>query len=139
MDENQPSQDVLLLDESYVKVYYDPEKLIGKVIWSGNPKGEEYKVPFEKLLEHGKTHLVKRFLSDTRQQGVVSVENRKWFEKVMVPAAIEVGMERVAVITDGNAFKRYYLNLILGAINKFNVPMKLVGDEEAAVRFLMEA
>ncbi|QSE96686.1 hypothetical protein [Fulvivirga lutea] len=139
MEENVPTQEVVVLDESFVKVLYDPEKLLGKVIWNGTPKDEQYKLPFEKLLEYGQTHRVKRFLSDTRKQGVVAPDKRKWFEKVMVPAAIEAGMERAAVITDGNAFKRYYLNLILGAVNKFGLPFKILGDEESAVEFLMEA
>ena len=138
MEENTQEGLDLVWEADYVTVYYDKEKQIGKVIWSGNPTDEKYKVPFNKLLEYGQTHLVKRFLSDTRKQGVVSPNNRKWFEKDMVPAAIKAGMVKAAVVTDGNAFKRYYLNLILSSINKFNIPMKICGDEQSAIDFLME-
>lgn len=76
-----------------------------------------------------------RFLSDTRDQGIVNPENRKWFEKEMVPTAIKAGLKRVAVITNGNAFKRYYLIMILSAVNKLNVPFRIFSEEQEAIDF----
>lgn len=130
--------DIELMNEPYARVAYDPEKYIGKIIWQGNPKPEEYKKPFLKLLEWAKDNKTTRFMSDTRNQGVVSPENRKWFEAEMVPAAINAGCKRAAVITSGNVFKRYYLNMILSVVNKFDMPFKIVQDEESAIAFLME-
>jgi hypothetical protein len=82
--------------------------------------------------------VVTRFMSDIRNQGVVSPESRKWFEKEMVPAAMENGLKRAAVISGSNAFKMYYINLILSSVNKFNLPFKIFNDEEKAVDFLMK-
>ncbi|GAA0192906.1 hypothetical protein GCM10009122_55770 [Fulvivirga kasyanovii] len=131
--------DIELMNEPYARVLYDPEKYIGKIIWQGNPKQEEYKKPFLVLLDWAqKGNVVSRFLSDTRNQGVVSPENRKWFEAEMVPASINAGCKRSAVITSGNVFKRYYLNMILAVVNKFDMPFKIVQDEESAIAFLME-
>lgn len=132
--------EIVLTEESYVTVLYDAEKELGKIIWHGNPSLEEYKKPFLVLLEHAKSgHSVKRFYSDTRDQGIVNPAARKWFELEMVPAAMEAGLERAVAITSGNAFKRYYLNMILSAINKFNMPFKILGNEDDAVKFLMES
>lgn len=131
--------EIELMNEPYVKVVYDKERHIGKIIWSGNPTVDQYKKPFGVLLDWAaKGNPVPRFLSDTRNQGVVSPENRKWFEKEMIPAAIAAGLRRSAAITGGNVFKRYYLNMILSAVNKFNMPFKIFSDEESAVKFLME-
>ena len=129
----------ILMDEPYVKVVYDEERQIGKIIWSGHPTTEQYRKPFKVLLDWAASgHPVPRFLSDTRDQGVVSPENRKWFEQEMVPAAIAAGLRRSAVVSSSNVFKRYYLNMILSAVNKFNMPFKIFSDEESAVNFLME-
>ncbi|UII31683.1 STAS/SEC14 domain-containing protein [Fulvivirga ulvae] len=130
--------EIELMNEPYVRVVYDPKRFIGKIIWQGNPKPDEYKKPFLKLLEWVKDNKTTRFLSDTRDQGVVAPENRKWFEAEMVPAAIKAGCKRAAVITSGNVFKRYYLNMILSVVNKFDMPFKIVQDEESAIEFLME-
>jgi hypothetical protein len=109
------------------------------VVWAGSPTPEQYKKAFLALLDHArKGNKITRFLSDTRNQGIVNPENRKWFEREMVPAAIEAGLKRAAVITSGNAFKRYYINLILSTVNKFNMPFKIFSDEQEAINFLME-
>jgi hypothetical protein len=129
----------VVLDLPVVTVYYDRQRQLGKIEWHGNPTKEEYRKPFLTLLEWAaKGNPVIRFLSDTRQQGVVSPENRKWFEKEMLPAALEAGLLRAAVLTDSNVFKMYYLNMILSAVNKFNMPFKIFNDEDKAVAFLME-
>jgi hypothetical protein len=128
-----------LMKESYVRVVYDPERFIGKVIWTGSPTTEQYKIPFKVLLDWAaKGNKVTRFLSDTREQGVVNPENRKWFEKEMIPAAIKAGLKRAAAVTGGNVFKRYYVNMIISAVNKFGMPLRVFSDEESAVKFLME-
>ena len=120
-------------------VYYLPDKTMGKIVWHGAPLFEDYKQPFMVLINLAKDGTtVTRFLSDIREQGIVSPDSRKWFEKEMVPAAIQYGLKRAAVISGGNAFKMYYINLILGAVNKFDLPFKIFGDEEKAIEFLMK-
>lgn len=129
----------LLLDNPHCKVLYDRDKKLGIVIWNGSPNPQEYKAAFLTLLEWAKKgNPVERFLSDTRNQGVINPQNRKWFENEMVPQAIEEGLRRAAVITSGNVFKTYYLNIILSAVNKFNMPFKIFTTEEKAFEFLLE-
>ena len=127
-----------ILQVPYATVTFDKERQLGKITWHGTPRGDEYQKPFLALIDWAKKgHVVTRFLSDIRKQGVVSPDNRKWFEKEMVPAAIENGLKRAVVLTDGNAFKMYYINLILSAVNKFNMPFKIYNDEAKALEFLM--
>ena len=120
-------------------VYYVADKTLGKIVWRGSLTPEEYKKPFLALIDLAKKGTsVTRFMSDIRNQGIVSPESRKWFEKEMVPAAMANGLQRAAVISGSNAFKMYYINLILSSVNKFNLPFKIFSDEEKAVDFLMK-
>jgi hypothetical protein len=120
-------------------VYYVADKTLGKIVWKGNVSPEEYKKPFLALIDLNKKGTpVTRFMSDIRNQGIVSPDSRKWFEKEMVPAAVEGGLKRAAVISGGNAFKTYYINLILGVVMKVNLPFKIFNDEEKAMDFLMK-
>jgi hypothetical protein len=128
-----------LLDKDYAEVTYFPEQEMARIKWKGNVSVDQYRDAFLTVYEHAIAgNTVKRFYSDTREQGVVGPENRKWFEKEMLPKAIEAGMERAGTISDANIFKRYYLNMILKSINKFNLPFKLCGSEEEVVEFLMK-
>jgi len=127
-----------ILEAPYATVIFIADQELGKIIWHGTPRGDEYQKPFLALIDLAKGgKKVTRFLSDIRKQGVVSPDNRKWFEKEMVPAAISHGLKRAAVLNDGNAFKTYYINLILSTVNKFNMPFKIFNDETKAFEFLM--
>jgi hypothetical protein len=129
---------MIIYDKPHASIDYNPDTKIGFVVWKSNCTMDQYRDVFENMLAYAKTHLMKYVLSDTTNQGVVSPENRKWFEKEMIPAAIEVGLEKVAIITDANVFKRYYLNMLLSAVNKFGVPFKIFGNEGQAKAFLLE-
>jgi hypothetical protein len=128
-----------ILEAPYATVYYREDKMLGKIVWHGVPSSEDYQKPFLALIDLAKKGTpVTRFLSDIRKQGVVSPDSRKWFEKEMVPAAVENGLKRAAVVSGSNAFKMYYINLILSTVNKFNLPFKIFNDETKAIEFLMQ-
>lgn len=124
-----------LLDTNYVEVSHDPELSLGKVVWKRKTTSEEYQHAFITILEYSKLHRTDNFISDIRNQTVVSPENRKWFETEMLPRAIENGLKRSAVIFDGNVFKKYYINMIIKVSNKFGMPLKMFNTEEEAIEW----
>jgi hypothetical protein len=125
----------VIFDYEYAQILYDPSVKLGILVWKRKPENSEYQNAFDVMIEYSKKHTVDNFLSDIRNQGVVSPENRKWFESVMIPKAIDNGLKRAAVVFDGNVFKKYYINMILQVINKFGIPMKLFSTEEDAVKW----
>ena len=125
----------VIYDYDYAQILYDPELKLGFVVWKHKPSNTEYQNAFELMIDYSEKHPVENFISDIRNQGVVSPENRKWFESIMIPKAIDHGLKRAAVIFDGNVFKKYYINMIIQVINKFGIPLKLFGTEEDAVKW----
>lgn len=125
----------IILDTDYAEISYDRELKIGMIVWKRKTTTEEYQYAFITVLEYAKKFPADNFLSDIRNQSVVSPENRKWFEEEMLPNAIEAGLKRVAVVFDGNVFKKYYLNMILKVTNKFKLPMKTFNSEEEAIEW----
>lgn len=128
----------ILFDKDYASVYYYSEQKLGKILWKRKPESHEYKSAFQALLDHSSKEPVDNFLSDIRKQGVISPDDRRWFEKDMLPLAIKAGLKRAAVIFDGNIFKKYYMNLLIGASNKFGMPLKLFLSEEEALQWISQ-
>lgn len=127
----------ILIDESYATVTYVGELELGKIIWHRTPNAQEYKRSFEVMIDEAKAGVpITKFLSDIRKQGIINPELRKWFEKDMMPLAIKEGLLCGAVVFDGNAFKKYYMNMIIAASGKFGLPIKLFNQEAAAVEWL---
>ena len=125
----------VIYDYDYAQISYDPSIRMGVVAWKHKPSNTEYQSAFEVLIEYSKKHPIENFLSDIRNQGVVSPENRKWFESVMIPKAIDHGLKRAAAVFDGNVFKKYYVNMIIQVINKYKIPLKVFTTEEDAIKW----
>jgi hypothetical protein len=130
--------EVIIVDESYVEVKYVPELSLIMIVWKGKFTYDEYKDAFIKGLDFQMNSGVKvsNFLSDIRNQGVVNPDSRKWFEQNALPRAVSQGLKRAAVVFDGNVFKKYYINIILQATNKFKLPFKFFSSTEDAVAWL---
>jgi hypothetical protein len=126
----------ILLDNNNVQVSYDDSICLGKIKWKGSVTPNEYKNAFMILLDYAKTHRADYFLSDTREQGVVGTENRKWFEEYALPEAIKRGLKKAAVIITGNIFKKYYVNMIFSSTRRFKLPAKAFYTEEDAMQWL---
>jgi hypothetical protein len=120
----------------YAIVTYNSDKRFMLLVWTGSPTPEEYKQPFLTMISFGKQLPVDSMLSDISEQGVISPENRRWFEKEMMPEAVVAGLKRAAIVTSGNAFKLYYINLILSAVNKFPILTRLFNKRDEAIAWL---
>ena len=128
----------VVLDKSFALVTYNSVVKLGKVEWRAKANTEEYQSAFIALLEHTDKYPVHYFLSDITKQSVVSPENRKWFENIMVPMAIGKGLKKAGAIFDGNVFKKYYINLIIKATNKLGLPLKIFRNEEEAIKWFLK-
>jgi hypothetical protein len=118
------------------KVLFNEELSTGIIIWNGIPDFEAYKEPFEALLKLSKSKEVRTVLSDITYQGVISSNTREWFEKNMLPKAIEAGMKRVAIVMSNNPLKKYYFNMIQSVIHRFGVPMKAFSSQHEAIEWI---
>ncbi|MBS4013182.1 MAG: STAS/SEC14 domain-containing protein [Bacteroidetes bacterium] len=134
---------VVIIDNDYVKATYIPKHKLVTVTWHGQVSSENYRGTYNTVLDYQKSQMdkmpVTNFMADIRNQGVVNPSDRKWFEEVAIQRAISQGLKKTAVVTDANVFKKYYLNLILKATNKFGLPLKLVATPEDAIEFFKSA
>ena len=128
----------IVLDEDYACVSYNPVLKIGKVEWKGKATSEEYQKSIISLIEYAKKHPVHYYLADITKQSVVSPDDRKWFENIVIPKAIGMGLKKAAVVFGGSVFKKYYLNMILQVTNKLGLPLKLFNKEEDAVPWFLK-
>jgi hypothetical protein len=125
-----------VFSEPYATVTYDINKRQLLLIWDGNPRVDEYRKPFMSMIEFGRKNPVDSIFSDTSKQGIINPENRKWFEKELMPQAADSDLKRAAIVTSGNTFKLYYINIILAAVNKFPITTRLFNKRQDAFTWL---
>jgi len=118
--------------------YFEEDKLV-QITWEKVPKLslEDYQMVIIKSLEFQEQHPGKalNYLSDIRDQGILSPEYRKWFQDVAVPRAVKNGLKMGAVLFDGNVFQKYYLNNILNFTKTFGIKFKFFSKREEAIEF----
>ena len=128
----------VLQDNEFSKVYFDSELHAGIIDWKDQKlTSEEYRSAFEKILEYTKgKNIFINYLADTRVQSVVSPEDRKWFQENIIPEAIKHGLQRGAVVISGNAFKKYYMNMIIKGSKMFPIQIKMFDNVDKAKKWL---
>jgi hypothetical protein len=124
------------MDEKWGKTTYDDSLSLVKIVWTLESNSQYYRSSYIKIIEFQRTTPAKYFISDVRNQPIISPEDRKWFEKEIIPKAIRQGLKKAAVVSSGSAFKNYYLNIILLTTNKFGLPLKLFSNYEDAEKWL---
>ena len=127
---------LVFINEPFAMGIYYPGKLLVHINWKGRQNSEQYRETLQKALDLASEHKIKFYISDVRNQRLVSPEDRKWFQEVAMPTAIERGLEKAAVVFAGNVFKKYYLNNIFNASKKFGLPLKFFYNEEEAENWL---
>ena len=126
-----------ILDTDYALVEFYEEDALVQIIWRKVNKLnlEDYQNALNKALEFQDNNKdkVKFYMSDIRQQGVLSPAYRKWFQDVAIPRALSYGLEAGAVLFEGNIFQKYYLNNIMNSTKKFGIKFKFFGKREEAI------
>lgn len=124
-----------LVEAKYADIFYDQEHYLLQVVWKPEMTDEDYKQVFNFCLDYAATHRVDNFMSDIRNQKIISPETRRWFEEVALPTAIERGLKRGAIVFSGNVFKKYYANNILTRTKNFALPLKFFSSVEDGVKW----
>ncbi len=128
-----------ILNTEYALVEHYEEALLAQISWKKvkQLKLEDYQNALNKALDFQaeNTEKVKFYLSDIRQQGILSPAYRKWFQEVAIPRALKNGLQAGAVIFEGNVFQKYYLNNIMNSTKKFGIKFKFFNKREDAIEW----
>lgn len=129
----------IVLENEYAEVSFTHDIKLAQVRWKDvkTIPSDIYREAFVVLLDYTENVEVVNFVSDSRKGGVVSPEDRKWFQTYVIKRAANNGLKHGAIVTKKDPFKKYYMNAILRVINR-NAPydVKLFYDYEEAIAWL---
>ena len=113
-------------------------------MWKNKPPdSENFRKIFEDIFEYATVNNFKfwHYLGDTKKEGIISPEDRKWLQEVMVPKANEYGIKKLVLLSEEtDPFKRYYLNMLLRWTNRnMSLKMKIFNSEEKAYEWFRES
>ena len=128
-----------IFEDDYSKLTYEEDLKVLTITWKNKKLTfEEYQKPFKTALEFMGKKPVENYISDIRDQGIISPEFRRWLQEVAMPEAAKAGLKRVVGVANVNIFKQYYINNVFQSAKKFGMPFKMFNTIEEAKKWFRE-
>jgi len=102
----------LLFNHEKAVLRYNRETNAFELIWKKQADEASYKMLFLKGLEAFKETGATAWLSDIRNEGIISPDLSNWLQENIFPKAIENGLKKIAVVMDSDIFKEFYADSI---------------------------
>lgn len=129
----------IVFENEFSRLSYEEDLKILTITWYNKKLSfEEYQRPFKLALEFMTKKPVENYISDIRNQGIVSPDFRKWLQEVAMPEAAKAGLKRVVGVANVNVFKQYYINNVFQSAKKFGLPFKMFNTIEEAKKWFSE-
>ncbi|MBN1790478.1 MAG: hypothetical protein JW830_08285 [Bacteroidales bacterium] len=129
----------IVFENEFSRLSYEEDLKILTITWKNKKLSlEEYQRPFKLALEFMTKKPVDNYISDIRDQGIVSPDFRKWLQEVAMPEAAKAGLKRVVGVANVNVFKQYYINHVFQSAKKFGLPFKMFNTIEEAKKWFGE-
>lgn len=120
-------------ENDYARLTYEEDLRLLTITWFDKKISfEEYQKPFEIAIDFITKNPVDNYISDIREQGIISPAFRKWLQETALPEAANAGLKRVVGVANVNIFKQYYINNVFQSAKKFGLPFKLFNTIEEA-------
>jgi len=129
----------IVFESEFAKISYEEDLRLLTIIWTNKkPTFEDYQKPFHEALQFMGHKQVDNYISDIRNQGVISPNYRKWLQEVAIPDAAKKGLKRIVGVTEINIFKKYYINNVFNSAKKFGMPFKFFETPEEAKKWFKQ-
>jgi len=128
-----------IFENEFAALTYEEDLKLLTITWKNSKLTfEEYQRPFQIALAYMGKKPVDNYISDIRDQGIISPEYRKWLQEVAMPEAAKAGLKRVVGVANVNIFKQYYINNVFQSAKKFGIPFKMFNTIEEAKKWFSE-
>lgn len=128
----------VLLDLDKAELRFNEETNAIELIWKKMHDETTYKTAFTKGLEFMLEHKATRWLSDIRNEGIVSPANAQWMQQEIMPKAISYGLKKIAAVIKPDVFQEFYVKNVTREAKKSNQIMQYFDNYEDANKWLIE-
>lgn len=104
---------MIYFETDYVVVKWDEVSRSAVIAWSKFASSEQFRLAMNKLIELLTLKQTGQILADTRQQGVISLEDQDWTNKDWYPRAVKAGYKRIAIVLPHNVITQMSINRVM--------------------------
>lgn len=117
--------------------YYKKEKVL-ELIWIKQVSDLEYKKVFSEALNAAKSYKCSSFISDMRNEGLISISNVRWLQKEILPHVKKLGITKIALVVSDNLYTQIYAQHTKKMIMEIDIPVQIFENYNNAMNWLKE-
>ena len=107
------SSNTIEWEDPFVRLVADPHRSIMAVEWKGVPPSAHYRTMLGRVLVLIRDHKLRRLLTDQRHRGTILPPDQAWLVQEWTPAFALLGVDRIAVIENGDVLNRATLDKLV--------------------------
>jgi hypothetical protein len=118
---------------TYSKIDFSVE-----LIWKKDITSEEFRQVYLKGLDFASKNKVFFFLSDIRNEGLVSLDDVKWLTREVIAKANNIGIKKIALVNEDDLiFSSIYAESLKKKIENYSIQVNVFSDISSARNWLL--
>ncbi len=122
--------------EAIILNYYKSERLV-ELLWKRTPTSDEFRDAYTLAAQYAQNHKVSCFLSDMRNEGIIDMSNIKWLESEIIPAAIKLGIKKIALVSEETFYSTLYAETLKKKLENSSMQVRILSDISEAKAWLI--
>lgn len=129
-----------ILNNDFANLYFDPLSNAIISVWKKPTTSESYRAFYTAVLENIVKYKAACYATDIYHLGLIDSECRRWLQNFLFPQAYKAGLRKVATVTPGDVFSKYYIETIRNSIlfNSLDLEFNYFHDLITAQAWLLE-
>jgi hypothetical protein len=116
--------------------FFKIERLL-ELVWKKNPTSTEFRDIFTSAIQFAQKNKISFFLSDMRNEGLIDMKNLKWLEKEIIPAAIKIGVKKIAMVSEDTFYSTLYAEMLKKKLENSTIQVRILGDKAEAKAWIL--
>jgi hypothetical protein len=128
----------IIYNSEIVDFTYFKSDLLAELIWNQNTNSEEFRTIYALAVDFATNNKVQYFLSDMRNEGLVSIDDVKWLTKEVIAKAQDFGIKKIALVhEDDITFSTIYAESVKKKLEKSAIHVQIFTDIISARAWLL--
>ena len=126
-----------IVDNEFAIVEINKDQDFIKTTWKKFVNSSEFRATNNEIIKIIVSYQPKGYLSDIRNQGVVSPDDWTWITAELLPQVISAGVQKIAMVLDSDVFKQFYVDTIKTSVDATKkCELQHFSSEKAALEFI---
>ena len=128
----------IIYNSEIVDLIYSKSDLLVELIWKKNTNTEGFRTIYSFAVNFATKNKVQYFLSDMRNEGLVSLDDVKWLTKEVIAKAFDFGIKKIALVNeDDMIFSTIYAESVKKKLEKLAIHVQIFNDAVSAKSWLL--